>query len=157
MKRLVKRVVVTIVGLALLGVGIALMILPGPGILGIVAGLAVLATEYAWARRLLKKAKVKAEEAQRAAVGSPVRTGATFVFAAGLAGLGVAMVLVDDLDWPVLDDLIAKVWGPFTGYVLIATGILLVVTTAISLRQARRDEKTQVPERVGATALRPGD
>jgi uncharacterized protein (TIGR02611 family) len=155
--KLLKRVVVTIVGLALLGVGIALMILPGPGILGIVAGLAVLATEYEWARRLLKRAKKKAEEAQRAAVGSPVRTGATFVFAAGLAGLGLAMVLVDDLTWPVLDDLIAKVWGPVTGYVLIATGLLLVLTTAISLRQARRDETAQLPERVGATALQQGD
>lgn len=37
-----KRFAVTIVGVALLALGVAMMVLPGPGILVIVAGLAVL-------------------------------------------------------------------------------------------------------------------
>ena len=49
----VKRSVVTVAGGALIIGGVALMVLPGPGILLVVAGLAVLATEYVWARRVL--------------------------------------------------------------------------------------------------------
>ena len=152
--RLLKRVVVTIVGLALLAVGIALMVLPGPGILGIVAGLAVLATEYTWAQKLLKKAKVKAEQAQRAAVSSPVRTAGTFVFAAVLVGLGVTMVVVDDFAWPVADALIAKVWGPVTGYILVVTGLLLAGTTYYTLRTAGRDRAAERPDVVATAEVR---
>ena len=63
----VKRFAVTILGGALLLLGLAMMVLPGPGILVIVAGLAVLATEYVWAQRLLKRAKSQAEKVQEAA------------------------------------------------------------------------------------------
>jgi hypothetical protein len=41
------------------------MVTPGPGLLLIVLGLAVLATEYVWARRALDMAKRKAGEAAR--------------------------------------------------------------------------------------------
>jgi hypothetical protein len=40
------------------------MVLPGPGVLLIIAGLAVLATEYVWAQRMLNYAKDKAEQAK---------------------------------------------------------------------------------------------
>jgi uncharacterized protein (TIGR02611 family) len=42
-----------IIGTALVLLGVLLLVLPGPGIVTIAAGLAVLATEFAWARRLL--------------------------------------------------------------------------------------------------------
>jgi len=42
-----------IIGTALVLLGMLLLVLPGPGIVTIAAGLAVLATEFAWARRLL--------------------------------------------------------------------------------------------------------
>jgi uncharacterized protein (TIGR02611 family) len=45
--------VVTVIGLAVLGVGILLLPLPGPGWLIIFGGLSILASEYAWAARLL--------------------------------------------------------------------------------------------------------
>lgn len=44
---------VTVVGVAIIAGGIALLPLPGPGWLIIFGGLGVLATEYEWARRLL--------------------------------------------------------------------------------------------------------
>lgn len=40
-------------GIALILLGMALLVLPGPGILTIAAGLAVLSSEFTWARRLL--------------------------------------------------------------------------------------------------------
>jgi uncharacterized protein (TIGR02611 family) len=63
--RSAKRVAVTVVGAALLVGGLIMMVTPGPGLLLIVLGLAVLATEYVWARRALDMAKRKAGEAAR--------------------------------------------------------------------------------------------
>jgi uncharacterized protein (TIGR02611 family) len=59
-----KRVAVTIAGFAVVLAGLAMLILPGPGIVVILAGLAILATEYVWAQRLLRIAKEKANQAK---------------------------------------------------------------------------------------------
>jgi uncharacterized protein (TIGR02611 family) len=48
------RVVVGAVGLAVLGVGLVAIPYPGPGWAIVFVGLAILATEFAWAHRLLK-------------------------------------------------------------------------------------------------------
>ena len=58
-----KRIAVFTVGVALVAGGVALLVLPGPGLLVIIAGLAVLATEFAWAERLLDQAKEQASKA----------------------------------------------------------------------------------------------
>jgi uncharacterized protein (TIGR02611 family) len=55
--RQVKRLIVTIFGMTILGIGIALIVLPGPAIVVIPIGLAILATEFLWARNLLHKIK----------------------------------------------------------------------------------------------------
>lgn len=46
-----KRLWVTILGVVVLIAGIAMLVLPGPGLVTILAGLAILAKEYTWARR----------------------------------------------------------------------------------------------------------
>lgn len=62
-----KRVGITIAGFALLLLGVIGLFLPVlQGWLFILGGLAVLSTEYVWARRLLEKAKAKAEQAKDA-------------------------------------------------------------------------------------------
>lgn len=61
-----KRVAITIAGFAVLLAGVAMLVLPGPGIVVIIAGLAILGTEYVWAQRLLKIAKEKANQAKDA-------------------------------------------------------------------------------------------
>jgi uncharacterized protein (TIGR02611 family) len=55
--KIVRRVIVSVVGTTVLLIGIALLVLPGPAFIVIPVGLAILATEYAWARRWLKKAR----------------------------------------------------------------------------------------------------
>jgi uncharacterized protein (TIGR02611 family) len=50
-----RRVAVLVVGLFLLVAGLVMLVLPGPGVLVTMAGLAVLATEFDWARRLLAR------------------------------------------------------------------------------------------------------
>jgi tellurite resistance protein TerC len=59
--RLVRRLVMTVIGVSVLIVGVALLVLPGPAFLLLPVGLALLATEYAWARRWLRKAKEYAD------------------------------------------------------------------------------------------------
>jgi membrane protein implicated in regulation of membrane protease activity len=69
-KRNGKRVAVTIAGFALVLAGLAGLLLPIiPGWLLIIPGLALLATEYVWARRLLKLAQQKATQAKEALLG----------------------------------------------------------------------------------------
>ncbi|KAA0084447.1 TIGR02611 family protein [Mycolicibacterium sp. P9-64] len=48
------RIVVGVVGLTVLGVGILAIPYPGPGWAIVFVGLAILATEFEWARRLLR-------------------------------------------------------------------------------------------------------
>ena len=50
---IVYRIVVGVIGLAVLGVGILAIPYPGPGWAIVFVGLAILATEFDWARRLL--------------------------------------------------------------------------------------------------------
>lgn len=59
-----KRVGIAVAGGSLVVLGIALLVLPGPGWLVIFVGLGVLATEFVWAERLLNKAKEKAQQAK---------------------------------------------------------------------------------------------
>ena len=53
----INRIVVTVVGGTVLALGIVLIVLPGPAFLVIPAGLAILAIEFAWARRWLRSAR----------------------------------------------------------------------------------------------------
>ena len=52
-----RRVVVAVVGFVLLGTGALLLVLPGPGLLLIAVGIAVLSLEFEWAGRLVQRAK----------------------------------------------------------------------------------------------------
>ncbi len=61
----VRRVVVAVVGFLLLSVGAALLVLPGPGLLVIAAGIAVLALEFPWAERLAKRIQLAVETSLR--------------------------------------------------------------------------------------------
>jgi uncharacterized protein (TIGR02611 family) len=71
------RLSVAAVGFAILAVGIVLLVTPGPGLVVIVAGLAILAHEFAWAATALDKAKARAAQAKQAALrrAQPRRSG----------------------------------------------------------------------------------
>jgi tellurite resistance protein TerC len=51
----VRRLVVVLIGASILVIGVAMIVLPGPAIVVIPAGLAILGTEFLWARQLLGK------------------------------------------------------------------------------------------------------
>ncbi len=51
------RTIIIVVGSTLVLIGLAMLVLPGPGIVVIIAGLAILAREFIWAQGLLDKAQ----------------------------------------------------------------------------------------------------
>ena len=59
-----KRFLVAIVGGTVLVLGTTMLVLPGPAFLVIPAGLAILATEFLWARRALHRCKGVAAKAR---------------------------------------------------------------------------------------------
>lgn len=89
---LTYRIVVSVLGLAIIVVGIILLPLPGPGWLIIFAGLGVLATEFSWAARLLRYARDQVRRwtdwVQHRS--RPVQALIAFAFLVFAAGLGYA-------------------------------------------------------------------
>lgn len=60
--RQVRRLFIALIGFTVLAIGLAMTVLPGPAILVIPLGLALLATEFVWAKKTLHQLK---EQTQR--------------------------------------------------------------------------------------------
>lgn len=73
---------VLLLGFGLVAAGIAMLVLPGPGWATIILGFIVLASEYAWARRLLEPVKRWARKAADAALDPRVRRRNLFIVGA---------------------------------------------------------------------------
>ncbi|WP_435897387.1 TIGR02611 family protein [Streptomyces tsukubensis] len=67
------QVGVFLVGLAVVGAGVAMLVLPGPGWVVIFAGMAIWATEFVWAQLVLRWTKRKVSEAAQRALDPRVR------------------------------------------------------------------------------------
>lgn len=86
------KAVVFVSGLLFILLGLALAALPGPlTIPPILVGLYIWSTEFAWADRLLERAKRSAREAMEKARQRPVVTG--LVTASGLLAFGIGVWL----------------------------------------------------------------
>jgi hypothetical protein len=73
-----RRVVIFVIGSTILLIGIAMIVLPGPAVIVIPLGLAILATEFVWAKDWLRYAKrhldyltVRARKGRQRTKGSP--------------------------------------------------------------------------------------
>ena len=60
--RQARRLVKIVVGFTLLVLGAIMLITPGPGVPAIIFGLALLAAEFVWARRLLNRLKAQGDK-----------------------------------------------------------------------------------------------
>lgn len=58
-----RRIVITVVGGTILLLGCVMLLTPGPGLLGIAAGLGILGLEFAWAKRWLIEVKRRSNQA----------------------------------------------------------------------------------------------
>ncbi|MFD9336066.1 TIGR02611 family protein [Streptomyces sp. NPDC060028] len=82
------QVGVFVVGLVVIGAGIAMLVLPGPGWVAIFAGLAIWATEFAWAHLVLRWTKRKVTEAAQKALDPKVRRRNIILTSVGLVIAG---------------------------------------------------------------------
>jgi uncharacterized protein (TIGR02611 family) len=54
-----KKIIVLVVGMTVLILGVTMIVLPGPAIIVVPLGLAILGTEFFWAKKLLISIKQK--------------------------------------------------------------------------------------------------
>lgn len=140
----IKKVAIQIAGWLLVLVGIAALFLPGPGLLALFAGMALLATQYEWAERRLEPVKKAALRTAADSVSSWGRIALSGLLIVFLVGAGVVWGLQPPVPswWP-LD---AKWWLPGgwgTGGSLIASGVIaaaMLVYSYLNFRGIRDDE-----------------
>lgn len=53
-----KKVVVAVIGTTVVLFGLIMIVLPGPAVIVVPLGLAILASEFAWARRVIRRGKL---------------------------------------------------------------------------------------------------
>jgi hypothetical protein len=63
-----RQICVAVLGTGVVLAGVAMIVLPGPAVLVIPLGFAILATEFPWARKLLDRARPHVRRLERAAV-----------------------------------------------------------------------------------------
>ena len=63
----IKKLVIFLIGISVLLFGCVLFFTPGPAIVVIPIGLGILATEFIWAKKLLKKFKEKVDSISESA------------------------------------------------------------------------------------------
>ena len=59
-----RKVIVAVIGGTVLLIGVAMVILPGPAVLVIPIGLGILASEFAWARHAVQRARAMIAKAR---------------------------------------------------------------------------------------------
>lgn len=133
-----KRIVLEGLGWILVVVGIAALVLPGPGLLAIFAGMALLATQYDWAERRLdpiRKAALKT-------AADSVKTWPRIVLSGLLSLLLMAVGIIWGVGlavphwWPIADKWwLVGGWG--TGGTLIGSGVIALAMIIYSYKAFR--------------------
>jgi uncharacterized protein (TIGR02611 family) len=120
-----KTLAILITGWLLVAIGLAALVLPGPGLLALFAGLALLATRYEWAERRLEPVKTAALKGAHDSVSSTSRVIFSTLAALTIICVGIYWGQGSNTPswWPVSE----KYWligGWGTGGTLIGSGII---------------------------------
>jgi tellurite resistance protein TerC len=59
-----RKLIVAVIGITILLLGAAMVVLPGPAFIVIPVGFGILATEFAWARRMVRRARIMIAKAR---------------------------------------------------------------------------------------------
>ena len=89
--RLAWRVFIGVIGGGITVFGAILLVAPGPGILVLLAGLAIRATEFAWAGRIMMRTK---EMASKAAERTGMKPWVKYFLVAGGAVVSIVAILI---------------------------------------------------------------
>lgn len=122
-----KRVLLEGLGWILVVVGIAALVLPGPGLLALFAGMAILSQQYDWAARRLDPIKQRALQTAADSVRTAPRIVGSVLGTLVLGGLGVVWIVRPPAPgwWPVADR-----WWLFGG---VGAGVTLIFSALIAL------------------------
>ena len=134
----VRRIVLEVVGWILVVAGIAALVLPGPGLLMLFAGLVVLSQQYEWAERRLDPVERMAKRAAAEGVETWPRVALSTL--GGLAILGFGVLWIVDPDAPGWWPLRESWWligGPATGVTLVLSGFIALGLLAYSFWKYR--------------------
>lgn len=120
-----KRLALEALGWTVLVLGILALFLPGPGLLLTFAGLAVLSTQYPWARRLLEPVRVRAWQAAVEGVETWPRIVLSALAALAFTAVGALWVASPPEPhwWPV-HEIFWLFGGPAVGVTLILSSLL---------------------------------
>jgi hypothetical protein len=133
-----KRVVLEVVGWTLVVAGIAALVLPGPGLLGIFAGLVILSQQYEWAERRVEPIKRKALEGASDAVQTWPRIVLAVIAGLVIVAFGILWLTQPDApSWWTVDE---KWWlygGWAPGITLVLSGLFALATIVYSYRRFR--------------------
>lgn len=123
----VKRVLVAVAGGLVLVVGVLLLVLPGPGLLLVLAGLLMLASVFPTLNRYVEPVRTRAMKGMADSVATPWRI-------AGSAGVGMALIAAG-LVWALVPALPFSGWS--TGSSLILSGLIVFALLIWSYRRVR--------------------
>jgi len=140
-KRMARRVAIEVAGWGLVLIGIAAIFLPGPGLLSLFAGLAILSQQYEWAERRVRPVEIMALKSAAQSVQTWPRILASVAGALALAAVGVFWGIGTEVPgwWP-LPDRFWLVGGWGTGGTLIASSLIALATIVYSFRRFRGAE-----------------
>ena len=136
MTAVAKRVALEVLGWVLLLAGLAAIFLPGPGLLGMFAGLALLSQQYDWAERRVEPVKLRALRGAAEGVATSPRIVMSLLGVAVLVGCGVLWILKPPAPgwWP-LPDMWWLPGGLWTGITQIASGGIALALIVYSYRR----------------------
>lgn len=138
MKAAARRVVLETLGWVLLVVGIAALVLPGPGLLSVFAGLVLLSQQYDWAERRTDPVKRRALKAAADGVETWPRIIGSVIGVALLVALGILWIVKPPAPewWP-----ISETWwlpgGLGTGITQIGSALIALGLIVYSFRRFR--------------------
>ena len=140
-----KRIGLEVAGWALLVLGIIAIPLPGPGLLGVFAGLLLLSQQYEWAEKRVEPVKMKALLGAAQGVESWPKIIASVVASLALVGAGVFWIVgPDQPSWWPLPDWSWLPGGMWTGITQIASAIFALGFIVYSYRRYHgNDEEIQ--------------
>lgn len=145
--RALKRFAVAVVGFGVVALGIVLMPLPGPGMLIVLAGVLILATQFQWAARRVDQVKRAALRGAADSVKSWPRIVGSVLFVIWLVTLGVVWGLHPPApDWWPLSDSWWLRGGWWSGGALVFSGLFVGGTLVYSYRHFREIKDPTVAE-----------
>jgi uncharacterized protein (TIGR02611 family) len=137
--RAVRRVFLEVIGWALVIGGIAALVLPGPGLLALFAGLVLLSQQYAWAERRVEPVKQRAVKAAADGVQTWPRIALSLLGVLSLVIVGILWGIRPPAPawWPV-DDRWWLMGGWAAGVTLIASGVIAGAMVGYAFRVYRK-------------------